>query len=58
MQIVKDDYLVMFVGKHAVRIDVTVDDVFVWLTKPGEMASFKWADPKLFEKMKEFINGA
>ena len=58
MQVVKDDYLVMFVGKYAVRIDVTVDEVFVWLTKPGEMVSFKWADPNLFDKMKEFINGA
>lgn len=58
MQIIKDDYLVMYAGKYSIRIDVTVDDVFVWLTRPGLMLSLKWTDPKLFDKMKEFINGA
>jgi hypothetical protein len=57
IQQIKDDYLVMFVGRYSVRVDVTVDNVFVWVTKPGVVEAFKWSDPKLFEKMKRFING-
>lgn len=54
---IKDDYLVMYVGKHAVRIDITIDGIFIWLTKPGHMENFKWTDPQLFKKMKRFIDG-
>jgi hypothetical protein len=58
IQQIRNDYLIMFVGKYSIRIDVTVDNVFVWMTKPGVIESFSWTDPKLFEKMKRFIDGA